>query len=108
MDVTFTFRGLTFRESYRRMNVLGSLVTTPVVAMTGTATPEIAADVVDFLGLRNPRWINAVCDRSVLASSLRDFVRAVSVQVDAGISLLLVSRFTTFSSEIRMATVSTK
>jgi len=49
--------GHDFRPEYRRLREIMDLINTkvPVIALTATATPKVQSDIVQNLGLRNPK-----------------------------------------------------
>jgi ATP-dependent DNA helicase RecQ len=46
--------GYDFRPSYLRLGAVRTLLSSPVIALTATATPEVRADIIGHLRLRDP------------------------------------------------------
>lgn len=71
--------GHDFRPDYRRLRAAaarcreghGSTRRTPLSAFTATATPEVRADIIELLGLADPRVIVAGFDRPNIYPALR-------------------------------------
>ncbi|MBS1904320.1 MAG: DNA helicase RecQ [Bacteroidetes bacterium] len=60
--------GHDFREDYRRLDVLRTkFPRTPIIAMTATATPRVAEDILDQLKLRKPSIYKASFERTNLS-----------------------------------------
>ena len=63
--------GHDFRPSYRRIGRLREILTCPMLALTATATPDVRADVMANLGLRDPLVIVRSFDRPNLSWTVR-------------------------------------
>ena len=55
--------GHEFRPAFRRINRLRSIVRTPVLAVTATATPAVRDDIAQVLGMRDPVRVVTSFDR---------------------------------------------
>ena len=55
--------GHEFRPAFRRINRLRSIVWTPVLAVTATATPAVRDDIAQVLGMRDPVRVVTSFDR---------------------------------------------
>ena len=55
--------GHEFRPAFRRIRRLRSIVRTPVLAVTATATPAVRDDIVQVLGMRDPVRVVTSFDR---------------------------------------------
>ena len=61
-------RGLDFRPDYRKVTVLQSIMESPVLALTATATTDILADVKNTLCLNDVKVLSVLPDRYSLLS----------------------------------------
>ena len=66
--------GYDFRPDYLRIKVLRQLVDAPVIALTATATPEVAADIMDKLEFGAPNMIRTSFERPNLSYSCVDTI----------------------------------
>lgn len=63
--------GHTFRDSYRQLSVLKSwLPTTPLLALTATATQKVQYDIINSLGFKNPMIFMSGSNRPNLSYSV--------------------------------------
>jgi len=58
--------GHDFRPSYARLGLLRELTDAPIIALTATATPEVRADIIALLRMRDPEVIAGGFDRENL------------------------------------------
>ncbi len=63
--------GYDFRPDYLRIGELRKLVDVPVIALTATATPRVAGDIMDKLGFHEPLLLKAGFERSNLSYIVR-------------------------------------
>ena len=63
--------GYDFRPDYLRIGELRKLVDVPVIALTATATPRVAGDIMDKLGFREPLLLKASFERPNLTYLVR-------------------------------------
>ena len=63
--------GYDFRPDYLRIGELRKLVDVPVIALTATATPPVARDIMDKLGFRDPLLLKAGFERANLSYIVR-------------------------------------
>ena len=63
--------GYDFRPDYLRIGELRKLVDVPVIALTATATPRVAEDIMDKLGFREPLLLKTGFERPNLSYIVR-------------------------------------
>ena len=63
--------GYDFRPDYLRIGELRKLVDVPVIALTATATPQVAADIQEKLGFAQPNIIRSGFERPNLSYIVR-------------------------------------
>ena len=63
--------GYDFRPDYLRIGELRKLVDVPVIALTATATPRVARDIMDKLGFREPLLLKTGFERPNLSYIVR-------------------------------------
>ena len=63
--------GYDFRPDYLRIGELRKLVDVPVIALTATATPRVAGDIMDKLAFREPLLLKASFERPNLTYLVR-------------------------------------
>ena len=63
--------GYDFRPDYLRIGELRKLVDVPVIALTATATPRVASDIMDKLAFREPLLLKASFERLNLTYLVR-------------------------------------
>ena len=64
--------GYDFRPDYLQIGALRSLVDAPVIALTATATPEVADDIMDKLGFREKNLLKSGFERPNLSYIIRE------------------------------------
>jgi RecQ family ATP-dependent DNA helicase len=68
--------GLNFRKSYRRLDLLKKTFRdVPMIALTATATPKVRKDIIDTLGLKNPKVFVSTFNRPEIMYEFRIDVR---------------------------------
>jgi ATP-dependent DNA helicase RecQ len=88
--------GHDFRPAYRKIGRLRGALACPVLALTASATPEVRADILANLGLRDPLEIVRSFDRPNLwwgvpeGGRMRDRLRAVRRAVRATRGVVIV------------------
>ena len=88
--------GHDFRPAYRRIGRLKDMLACPMLALTASATPEVRADILGNLGLRDPLEIVRSFDRPNLwwavpkGGRLRDRLRAIRRVVRATCGVAIV------------------
>jgi len=63
--------GYDFRPSYLQIGDLRKRVEAPLIALTATATPRVAADIMDRLGFQHPNLLKAGFERPNLSYIVR-------------------------------------
>ena len=63
--------GYDFRPDYLRIGELRKVLDVPVIALTATATPRVARDIMDKLGFREPLLLKAGFERPNLSYIVR-------------------------------------
>lgn len=63
--------GYDFRPDYLRIGELRRLVDAPVIALTATATPKVAGDIMDKLGFAEPNLLKSSFERENLTYIVR-------------------------------------
>jgi superfamily II DNA helicase RecQ len=58
-----SFRGLDFREDYRKVGILQSLLDSPVLTLTATCTAAMKADIEKILGMSEVNTISYMPNR---------------------------------------------
>ena len=64
--------GYDFRPDYLRIGELRSRVSAPVIALTATATPVVADDIMDRLGFQEPNIVRSGFERPNLSYLVRE------------------------------------
>ena len=64
--------GYDFRPDYLQIGKLREIVDAPVIALTATATPEVAEDIMDRLGFEDKRLIKSGFERPNLSYIVRE------------------------------------
>ena len=63
--------GYDFRPDYLQIGAIRELVKAPVIALTATATPEVAEDIMDKLGFSSPLLLKGGFERANLSYIVR-------------------------------------